>query len=402
MQPNDFAADNGSKTAQRASAKGVHTMTDFFDRFHDATLTKLEILNLYIQEWLPVFLNKGVPWSRVHVIDFFSGPGQDHAGNRGTPLLLVDGVQSYCKARSQNRNQARVCFHFNDEEPSHIAALQAAIATRPCVGTCCEFYYSTEDFGYAFPRIFRGIEPGAPALVLLDPFGFDVSIEIIREVAQRRHTDMLLFFPSSTARRFSENLDLPGKLHLTDEERVELRESDHYHAHRVLGRLIEKKITTPEYMVAPFSIRKGPNIHGIFFGSSNMLGIEKFLTICWKVAPKTGEANYNIDREPRQLPLFAEETTPTKRDRFAEELCSFIREESPTNCELTHFCYRSGFSKQKAKEVLLAMTKAGEIVVWDNAEKKPARRNAFYLGHEHCQNDPAKVTFFLREDAPHV
>ncbi len=377
-------------------------MTDFFNRFHDATLTKLQILEGYIKEWLPVFLNKGRSWSHVHVIDFFSGPGQDQHHNRGTPLLLVDGVQSYCQARSENRNQARVCFHFNDQEPDHITALKASIAARPCAETCCEFEYTSEDFNTVFPKIFRALEPGSPALVLLDPFGFDVSLEIIQEVAQRKHTELLLFFPSSTARRFSENLDLPGKLHLTDEEVAELRECDHYHAHRTIGRLIENKITNPEYMIAPFSIRKGPNIHGIFFGSSNLLGIEKFLTLCWKVDPKTGEASFNIDREPRQFSLFEEDLPLNKRDRFREELCAFIREHRPTNCELTHFCYRSGFSKEKAREVLEVLSKEGIIVVWDDAGQKLARRNSFYLGHEHCKSDPAKVTFFVREDAPHV
>jgi predicted transcriptional regulator len=295
-----------------------------------------------------------------------------------------------------------VCFHFNDQEPDHITALKASIAARPCSETCCEFEYTSEDFNTVFPKIFRALEPGSPALVLLDPFGFDVSLEIIQEVAQRKHTELLLFFPSSTARRFSENLDLPGKLHLTDEEIAELRECDHYHAHRTIGRLIENKITNPEYMIAPFSIRKGPNIHGIFFGSSNLLGIEKFLTLCWKVDPKTGEASFNIDREPRQFSLFEEDLPLNKRDRFREELCAFIRDHRPTNCELTHFCYRSGFSKEKAREVLEVLSKEGTIVVWDNAGQKLARRNSFYLGHEHCKTDPAKVTFFVREDAPHV
>jgi len=374
----------------------------FFASFEPETLIKLQIFQGYIRNWLPVFLNKKSKRKRVHILDLFAGPGQDRNGVKGTPLLCVEAARDYCQNSAVNRNFAQVHMHFNDLDPAHVATLRTSVEDSRCHDTCCEYHFSNEDFKEAFIRIFRNLDPADPALVILDPFGFDVSIEIIQEVAQRKLTDLLLFYPSSIARRFGEPLVQRGAIPFTEAEITELREADHYHAHRVLGRFIQSRISAPGYLIAPFSIQRGSNIYGVFFGSAKMLGIEKFLTLCWKVDPKTGEANYNIDRESPQLPLFAEDLPVTKRDRFREDLCAFIRDHRPTNCELTHFCYRSGFSKKKAGEVLEVLSMEGIIVVWDNAKQKLAIRNAFYLGHECCKSEPAKVTFFVREDAPHV
>lgn len=52
--------------------------------------------------------------------------------------------------------------------------------------------------------------------------------------------------------------------------------------------------------------------------------------------------------------------------------------------------------------MLEVLSKEGIIVVWDKTGQKLAKRNAFYLGHKRCKSEPAKVTFFVREDAPHV
>ncbi|HEY5778604.1 MAG TPA: hypothetical protein VIT00_07680 [Terrimicrobiaceae bacterium] len=52
--------------------------------FDDGTVAKLELFQLYVREWLPVFLSSGDPrWREVHVFDLFAGPGagrQRHSG----------------------------------------------------------------------------------------------------------------------------------------------------------------------------------------------------------------------------------------------------------------------------------------------------------------------------------
>jgi hypothetical protein len=60
----------------------------FFDKpFDEGTVTKLEIFELYAREWLPVFLFQPNPIkAKIHLFDFFAGPGMDSKGQFGLSL----------------------------------------------------------------------------------------------------------------------------------------------------------------------------------------------------------------------------------------------------------------------------------------------------------------------------
>lgn len=131
---------------------------------------------------------------------------------------------------------------------------------------------------------------------------------------------MLFFLSSSFIRRFYKEPSIRKYLPLNEEEfgAVPYKE-----AHRYICRNFYRKLipTGFEYYVAPFSIRKesGSNIYGIIFGSSRLLGLDKFLQVCWKNDEATGEANYNIDDDivrGGQLSLLDEYNVVKKYDRF--------------------------------------------------------------------------------------
>lgn len=72
-------------------------------KFHDEpfdadTVTKLEIFETYLEEWLPVFIQTPSRHG-IHVYDFFAGPGTDSEGTPGSPLRTV--------AKLQNANTGR-------------------------------------------------------------------------------------------------------------------------------------------------------------------------------------------------------------------------------------------------------------------------------------------------------
>lgn len=69
---------------------------DFHEKpFDEGTLTKLHILELYARAWLPVFLAREVPpFPEIHIFDFFAGPGADPIGQLGSPLRLLNQLNS--------------------------------------------------------------------------------------------------------------------------------------------------------------------------------------------------------------------------------------------------------------------------------------------------------------------
>ena len=70
---------------------------EFHDKPYDeGTLTKLRIFELYVQEWLPVFLSQPEPpFEELHIFDFFAGPGKDANDVLGSPLRILRQLRTY-------------------------------------------------------------------------------------------------------------------------------------------------------------------------------------------------------------------------------------------------------------------------------------------------------------------
>jgi hypothetical protein len=113
-----------------------------------------------------------------------------------------------------------------------------------------------------------------------------------------------------------------------------------------------------EYYLGPFSIKKGPNVYGLVFGSGHPRGIDKFLRVAWK---RGGDANFDIDRDgidPSQPSLFSEYDKPTKITDFEKELKSTLLEHRlKTNKDVYLFSLRNGVLASHAKAALNQMVK---------------------------------------------
>ncbi len=120
-----------------------------------------------------------------------------------------------------------------------------------------------------------------------------------------------------------------------------------------------------EYYIAPFTLKKGPNIHGLIFGCSNLLGIEKFLRICWQIDPERGEANFDIDGDNlHNYDLFKDNNTSNKVREFEEVLlCAFKEGKLNTDLDVFRFSLENGFLPVKhAKPIVTQLIKDGVLV----------------------------------------
>jgi hypothetical protein len=154
-----------------------------------------------------------------------------------------------------------------------------------------------------------------------------------------------------------------------------------------------------EYHLAPFSIKKGANIYGVIFGSGSLLGLDKFLKVCWKADAVTGEANYNIDSDfswGGQKSLFAEQNVIRKVDLFAHDLKEFIRSSSPSNRDVFKFCLTKGFRPGHASDILRAMQKNNELQVVDWTSGLPGKAGTFYLTWDNYNKHDPKIRFIVR------
>jgi three-Cys-motif partner protein len=375
---------------------------DFYTKgFDDATNIKLEIFRHYIREWLPVFMTRKRDGSNrtkyVSIYDFFAGPGQDSAGNPGSPLIIVDEIKTYCMNNADFKADIAVRMIFNDVEEAYVEQLRRSVEAIACDQACCRIEYSALPFQQVLPDHISSMnEPWNANLVIMDQFGVkEVTPDVIRSLAQCSATDILFFISTSFIRRFADTPEIGGKYDLA---RDDLKNMEYNIIHRYICEYYRGKLGGMSYHLAPFSIRKGSNIYGVIFGSSHLLGLEKFLRVCWALDDITGEANYNIDGDfswGGKQSLFEEHNRISKIDLFEEELRTYVASHKPDNILLNIFCLTKGFPPSKAGEVLTTLQEKGWLSVRDNETGKRARRGTFYLGWNNCKSRIPKVRFSM-------
>lgn len=355
-------------------------------RYDEETNLKLDIFRRYIREWLPVFMTDSSLSPRINAInifDFFSGPGEDTAGAPGSPVIIVEEIKNYCEAFAKETPKP-IHMYFNDIDMKKITRLRSKLNAIQCKKGCCQ----SELFSLPFAEVFEQLYPrihqsGSANLVIMDQCGVsDVTPEVVRRLADCACTDVLFFIPSSYIHRFREHPAIASKIDMSD------RNTEYNTIHRLVCDYFREQLSGMNYYLAPFSIKSGSSVHGIVFGSGNLYGLEKFLNVCWRVDPRLGEANYNIDRDPSwegQQFIFAEDNIFRKIDLFERELKEFIKCQKPDNLRMYEFVLQKGFTPSRAGETLKKLQDERWLDVLEIQQNTKARRHAFYLNHKERQ-----------------
>jgi len=145
-----------------------------------------------------------------------------------------------------------------------------------------------------------------------------------------------------------------------------------------------------DYYLAPFSIKKGSNIYGLIFGSGILIGLEKFLKVCWNQDVVSGEANYDIDDDEIRdgKTLFEEMNTPRKINFFEEQLITFLQDFRSNN-ELYKFTLENGCLPTHTGEILKGLQKSKNLEV----EPSDTRKSSFYINWEHYRDQQIRAKF---------
>lgn len=382
---------------------------EFHDKpFDDGTLVKLDIFQGYIRRWIPVFLtdrrqkrNQKV----VDIFDFFAGPGVDKDGSPGSPRIVQEELKEFCETHSELKAEGiEVNLFFNDKSKRKIAELKKRLTEKACPKNCCHLNLSADPFSVSFEKRLPAMRvPGSANLVIMDQCGFkEVTPAVVGMLSQCRTTDLLFFVSSAFINRFAGEPAVQKYFHLSADE---LSKSAYNSIHRDVCDYFRSNLPDGvTYHLAPFSIKKGSNIHGVVFGSRSLFGLQKFLEVCWSLDSTTGEANYDIDEDPiryGQLSLFPEDNTPKKEAAFQrelDELLSGTTAASPVdNLSLYRFTLEKGFLPEHARAYLKRLQKEGRLQVEAVGAAKPPRAGDFYMRWEHCRDKVRKVVAFSKD-----
>jgi three-Cys-motif partner protein len=329
---------------------------DFFDKpFDEETKAKLELYENYVKEWLPVFLARNTPLTRtINIFDFFSGPGKDSIGISGSPLIVVKALMTD-RFRSEIRQKnLKVNLYFNDKEPKYIERLKENIKELDVEAEPFNINFEVLVFEDVFEKWIKEMNDSAN-LVFLDQFGIEcVKKDKFQLLTKKSMTDIIFFISSSFFNRFHWHDTFKGVLDISKEE---IEEMSFYNIHKLVLKKYEEFIPKDlTYYLAPYSIKRGSNINGLIFGSRHILGVEKFLKVCWDKDKLRGEANFDIDKEKIDLKtpgLFPEYNIPSKIDLFEKDLKNKILEGKINNDkDFMIFSIRNGFIGKHAKKVI--------------------------------------------------
>ncbi|KJF41835.1 three-Cys-motif partner protein TcmP [Draconibacterium sediminis] len=350
---------------------------DIFNKgFDEGTQIKLYILHKYLQEWLPVFLKRRQKyWTDISLYDMFAGEGKDSEGVNGSPLIMLEELFPYCKTIKDESLRLNVLF--NEVDKKRYEALKQNISeklmecknsemcpkTKDCI---LKVYEENKDFKQLFGEWYPFMQNTAqlPRFMFLDQFGIkQITEDIFEQLVSLKRTDFIFFISSSFANRFAEQPEFQTYLKLNRES---FDPTKPHHCHRVVFNYYKQLIPRgTEYYLAPFSIKKGPNIYGLIFGTNHLLGIEKFLNICWGINKNTGDANYDIDNEkinPIEPSLWAEHDISNKIQVFQNELKNkVLSNDLETNVEVYRWTFEMGCLPKHANEVLRELRKQRTI-----------------------------------------
>ena len=328
--------------------------------YTEGTLTKLEIFQLYIRAWLPVFTAMPIPtWKRLAVFDFFAGRGRDVNGTPGSAARMLAELKTRSSDIQSKGIQVTMTVADSDAtkvqslvEYLNAEGLPSGLKLDPKVG----------EFAELFDRYLPILRDSDVAcLVFLDQYGFkEVDREVFLKLTECRTTDFLFFVSTHFLHRFTD--------HPAVRKYIELeRPDDYFQAHRAVLDWYRGLIPAGrEFYLAPFSFRKGSNIYGVIFGSSHPRGLEKFLSVAWQKDRLNGEADYDLNREDfredepfLELDMFSK---PKKTSLFEVKIERAIREGMlTTERELFLFCLGNGMLPKHAAPVLRKLKVAGAV-----------------------------------------
>ncbi|MBU1181551.1 MAG: three-Cys-motif partner protein TcmP [Pseudomonadota bacterium] len=343
--------------------------------FDESTCEKLGLYRDYLREWLPVFIHNQYIDS-IQVFDFFAGPGKDVDGSSGSPLITCEEIRQVQNLNGKQYPKIRT--FFNEYNSTKFKDLSSCINEQKSSLPEVSFTTMQNDFHSAFEQWKPLMNGNAANLLFLDQNGVNqITKSVFQYIVQHPKTDFLFFISSAMVNRFKKKIQ--DYVPVTDEDFSRMNGTN---VHRIVADAYRRWIPLGlEYYLGSFSIRKGPNVYGLVFGSGHPLGIDKFLKVAWK---RGGDANFDIDRDGidrKQLPLFQEYGKPTKIKVFEKELRSAVLERRlMTNKDVYIFSLQNGMLAAHARDALKMLV-----------EDKTLPKQTFHVSYDAWKKPNAEI-----------
>lgn len=355
---------------------------------------KVKLLGAYINSYLNIICNDGYT-QKIHIYDLFCGDGIYEDGGHGSPIVIMKAIKNvYYGHLSKRRSFPKINAFFNDINPDKVSSTKNAIATKSLhqsgIGT---LEFQSEDYKLLLDTISKKLKSikDEKSFIFLDPYQYKhIKISHIKELMSNKKTEVLLWLPTQFMYRFESNGTPPALIDFIEE----MVPYDKWKQSSNPWDFIEElkigfqKTMSEDFFVDNFSIQKDKNtVFCLFFFSPHIKGFEKIIEAKWKIDTEYGKGWNYTGNQPS---LFHD----LKTNGLEEKLIQYLKESDRTNADIYEFVLRCSFRPKHAKEVFSALQKQGVLIV-EEADGTPARRNSFYITYEYFHKEPSKVKFKL-------
>lgn len=262
--------------------------------YNAGTLNKLELFERYVEAWLPTWIMQPNV-EEINIVDFFAGKGYDIVGAKGSPIRILDKINSFFD--NLMLNKTIINLYLNEYKSDKLEELKfncnEYIENHKRLNKFVKVHYSNKDFNVIYSEIVNKTS-SLPNLYIIDQSGVRfTNQENFNTLLKTDKTDFLFFISSSFFTRFNKTDEFIKHLDIKEED---LKTNPYKFIHRIVLDKYRSLIPANSNLkIYPFSIRKGANIYGIIFGSKHIRGVEKFLKIAWNKNNINGEADFDID-----------------------------------------------------------------------------------------------------------
>lgn len=306
------------------------------------------------------------------VYDLFCGPGTDANGVKGSPVRAADVVRNSEDLIKSSNVPLRLVF--NDFESSFIHTLKSSMGNSVQADNgekLATIEYFAKSFQELFPTLVPSMAQKAANFLFIDQFGATkVDANVFRALHSLPTTDVLFFLSSDWFRRFSDSPEAKDwGISKTDIMRTRYNEIHRFMAEYFLD------LVGGDYLVAPFSLKKGSNVYGLIFASHHYVWLYKFLKIAWKEDPHYGEANFDMFDErvgTDQLTIFGVRKVEDFQSALKQKI---LAGEFESDSDIFLYMLQRGFINKHAREVVKELTakKGGVIEFQESGVRKDPR-----------------------------
>jgi three-Cys-motif partner protein len=253
------------------------------------TSAKHAILRRYWQAWLPIMTKYN---QRVLYIDGFAGPGK-YAGNEdGSPLIALKSARDHAA-----RPRTEVIFIFIEKEENRFKHLVATVdEIRPTLPANFRVHCVRGVFDDQMTEVLDKLDEQrariAPSLVFIDPFGFShTPFHTVERMMQNQRCEVLITFMYEEINRFlshPKHVETYDLLFGTGQWRQVLDVNGSEARRRTIHDIYRDQLRQAgiEYVRSFEMLNRGNSTdYFLFFGTHNLLGLEKMKEAMWMVDP---------------------------------------------------------------------------------------------------------------------